>query len=106
MSNYKTIPTKIFKADYDLVKERGLNMSMIIKQAVATAAQTPSTDLMNEGLVPVDQAELVQIAFYGGKNAGKLQEIIDMHSTNAFIPRQRVVQILLHRFIQKHINNV
>ena len=102
MSNYKITSTKILKSDYDALKAGGLNISAIIKRAILTSENFTHVDL-TESPRKVDQAELIQTAFYAGKSADKIKAILEAHSANAFISKQRVVQILLHRFIEQII---
>jgi hypothetical protein len=90
----KSIATRILKVDYDFIKARKLNMSQVIKQSLTHAHSIADAD--------ADADELVQVTFYAGTAATRLQAIIDELSERLVIPKQHVVQRAVHSFIQHY----
>ena len=90
----KSIATKILKVDYDFIKARKLNMSQVIKQSLGRARAHSIAD--------ADADATVQVTFYAGTAATRLQAIIDELSERLVIPKQHVVQRAVHSFIQHY----
>ena len=93
----KSIATRILKVDYDFIKARKLNMSQVIKQSLTRAHSHSHANSIADA-----DATTVQVTFYAGTAATRLQAIIDEISERLVIPKQHVVQRAVHSFIQHY----